>query len=412
MLSAASLIPTARGSTEPTAVTTEVTRDTPITAEHVNEVVKHLGLSPEDAELKLRLERASIGFEAELIAAFPEIFAGAWLAAEGPPGLTVALADDTDAALAQIQKMFAFPDRVSVVKVRYSFAQLLALQEAMIQDRTRLQSDGAGPLAVTRGIYDLDIDVQRNTVVVRLPELTDELRKLFTDAYGSDMVVVEGNASMPEACTATDCRYTLRGGLRTDNYLSCSTAFSAKTPNNYYVLSAAHCYGGDNTPRYHAGERYGTVTHEVKAGRVDAERHYRPYPSPWGTSWYISASVLVDGAEFRPIRHHISWDSTMINTYVGKSGYASGTTRGHIFSKTMSPSQVQNSERFIGADYCANGGDSGGAVFNTNTAYGIHHGGPSVNGVGLECGDPGDYGIFGNVVYAADAMQVQILAAP
>lgn len=102
----------------------------------------------------------------------------------------------------------------------------------------------------------------------------------------------------------------------------------------------------------------------------------------------------------------------MTGTLVGKAGQTTGTTRGDITSKFGAPTGVPSSNRFLVADYCANPGDSGGAVFNTNTAYGIHHGGPTVNGQARVCGDPLDFGYFGNVVYAKDALGVSILAAP
>lgn len=397
------------------AVTTEVTPDTPITDADVQEFATSLGINEDTARQRLELERASVGFEPRLIAAFPETFGGAWLETEGEPGLTVAVTNDAETARATIQSMFAVPEAVSTITVEHSLAELLLLQEEMIRDRTALQlgKSSLDRLDVTGGHYDLDIDVKRNTVVVRLREPRTDLVEALTSVYGTEMLVIEGNASAPEVCTRSDCRYTLRGGLRViSGSFACSSAFSAKSPNNYYLISAAHCDPNDNA-RYNGGERYGTVTLRVLQGRVDAERHYRPYPSPWGTSWYVSASIFVASTDMRPVRYHISWDSTMIGTYVGKAGAVTNTTRGDIFSKYLSPDGVPGSNRFLGAEYCGNPGDSGGAVFNTNTAYGVHHGGPEDEfGFARVCGDPLDYGIFGNIVYAKDALGLDILAAP
>lgn len=170
--------------------------------------------------------------------------------------------------------------------------------------------------------------------------------------------------------------------------------------NNYYLLSAAHCSG---TTRYQGGEFYGSVSLEQQQGRVDAERHYRSWRSPW----YVSATIFVESTDIRPVRYHISWDNTMTQTWVGKSGEETGTTRGHITSKHYAPWWVPNSNRFLKADYCTEGGDSGGSVFNTNTAYGINSGGLIV-----ECPHPDAYGIFGNIGYAKDALGVSILASP
>lgn len=200
---------------------------------------------------------------------------------------------------------------------------------------------------------------------------------------------------MPEACTSADCRYTLRGGLKMDPTagIPCTSAFGAVSSGSYYVLSAAHCEG---VTRWHAGEQYGSVTLQVYQGRVDAERHFRPWPS----AWYVSAAILIDGSVIRPIYYHITWVATMEGTTVGMAGARSGTRRGSIESKNYSPGQVPGGNRFLKADYCADTGDSGASIFNTNTAYGIHYGG----GPGGCSNNPYDYGIFGNIVYAKDAL--------
>jgi hypothetical protein len=148
----------------------------------------------------------------------------------------------------------------------------------------------------------------------------------------------------------------------------------------------------------------------VAGGVCAVSPQYRPYPSPW----FISATIYVESYDIRPVRYHITWDSTTIGTIVGKAGSTTGTTRGYITSKFGAPPAVPSSNRFLVADYCANPGDSGSPIFNTNTAFGIHHGGPLVGNPPVErlCGDPQDFGYFGNIVYAKDALGVSILAYP
>jgi len=411
LLAALTLLPMSASAAEPDwpgadlSVTTEITPETPYTSQDVSDRAAHLGVSLEEADLRLQLERASVGLEPKLIEAFPETFGGVWLEAEGAPGLTVALTDGAEAALPLVQSMFAVPDAVYTITVEHSLADLLALQEEILADRTALQAGeaaGIHELATTAGNYDLDVDVQRNTVVVHLEDPTDALASAFAELYGSSMLVVEGDRASPH-CTRADCRYTLRGGLRVENSAGgtdCSSGFTAVSGSNYYLLSAAHCTG---TARYQGGERYGTVTLEEQEGYVDAERHYRSWPSPW----YVSASIFVESNDIRPVYYHISWASTMTNTYVGKSGEETGTTRGHITSKHYAPWWVTNSSRFLKAGYCTEGGDSGGSVFNTNTAYGINSG-----GLLTQCPNSNAYGIFGNIGYAKDALGVSILASP
>lgn len=172
--------------TEP-LVATEITREMPYSAEDISERAAHLRISMEEAELRLQLERASIGFEPELIEAFGQTFGGVWLEADGAPSLTVALTNGAEAALPVIQSMFAVPDAVRTVTVKHSLADLLALQETMIAERAALQA-GEVPLvnalASTAGNYDLDVDVLRNVVVVHLEDATDALVSAFTETYG------------------------------------------------------------------------------------------------------------------------------------------------------------------------------------------------------------------------------------
>lgn len=95
---------------------------------------------------------------------------------------------------------------------------------------------------------------------------------------------------------------------------------------------------------------------------------------------FVSSALFVSSSDIRPIYYHITWDATMYNTLVGKAGGSTGTQRGYITSTYVMPSYVTNGHRFIRAEYCAKDGDSGAAVFNTNTAYGIHSGGAQIAG--------------------------------
>lgn len=386
--------------------TVELTRDATYSERDVAEIAEYLGVSLEEADLRLRLERASVGLEPELIKAFPDTFAGAWLNAKGEPGLTVALTADGDRALGVIQSLFALPEYVSTVTVEHALRDLIDLQETMIADRAALQAGNArdgmlSALSATKGEYDLDIDVHRNTVVIRVEEPNELLATRFADLYGAEMVVVEGNRSSPSACTRQDCRYTLQGGLRVANAndIGCSSGFSTFQPGSsfYYLLSAAHCTLAD---RYHGGEWYGYVSSQYMGGPRDVEAHYRP-----STGWFMSATIFVEPTDIRPVRYHITWANTMQGTIVGKSGQATNTTRGNILSKYHAPWYVPSSYNFITASFCVSDGDSGGSVFNTNTAYGI------VSGSGGFCGVDA-YGIFGNIVYATDALGVAVLASP
>lgn len=218
-------------SPELAATTVDVTRETPVAIEDIEERATALAVPHDEAQLRLQLERASIGFESDLIVSFPDTFAGVWLEADGPPGLSVALTHVDEGSLSRIQAMFDVPEAINVLKVDHSLAELLALQELMIQERGLLQQ---GALTIegldsTGGTYDLDIDVKANVVVVRVSSVDEEIASSVKRRYG-EMVVLKAGATAPE-CTRTDCRYTLRGGLLSagTNH-NCSSAFTARTP--------------------------------------------------------------------------------------------------------------------------------------------------------------------------------------
>lgn len=119
----------------------------------------------------------------------------------------------------------------------------------------------------------------------------------------------------------------------------------------------------------------------------------------------MGASIFVEAGDIRPIYYHISWSNTMEGTWIGKAGARTGVTRGYIIDKTYSPWWVPGGSRFIMGDFCARGGDSGGSVFRGNTAYGIVSGGTA------EC-TADSVMVFGNIVYALDALSLQLLASP
>ena len=365
------------------------------------------GVTLEEAELRMRLETAAMALQASVGQRWPDTHGGMWLQTGGPPGLVVAFTKDAEANQAILRAAFEFPELLRTQTVERSRADLEAQHSRMVEERDQLaagkQPSGIADAVVgTGGSYALGIRESKNAVMVYLPEVTSELRSAFEQTYGHD-VVLEERAIEPLACTPTDCRYTLRGGLKIPPAApltthGCSSAFAAFSPNNYYLLSAGHC---DDVQRYHAGEHFGRVTAEREAGSVDAERIYRPYPN----GWYVGADIVVDTTNLRPIHHHITWSNTMENTWIGKSGWRTGTTRGYILDKDVSVIYIIPSSRFILTDLCARGGDSGGSVFRGDTAYGIVSGG---NGL---CDEDAAM-VFGNIVYAIDAVQLQLLASP
>lgn len=294
--------------------------------------------------------------------------------------------------------------KTSSVSSHSSLSGTLNPSEVASRSPADLAIGGSSPQAIldTGGSYTLGIRDSLNAVMVYLPAATADLRSAFEQTYGGN-VVLEERVIEPISCTINDCRYELRGGIKIQPAASttayCSSAFAAFSPNNYYLLSAAHCSG---TQRYHAGVHFGHVTDEEQVGYVDAERLYRPVPS----QWYVGAGIRIDGTDIRPIYSHITWANTALNTWIGKSGARTDTTRGYIIDRDISLDYVPASSRFVLAELCARKGDSGGSVFRNNTAYGIVSAGQEA-----VCNE-NSVMAFGNIVYALNAMQLQLLASP
>lgn len=191
----------------------------------------------------------------------------------------------------------------------------------------------------------------------------------------------------------------MRGGLKftiENGVEGCSTAFSAVSGTGRYVLSAAHCSG---TVRRNGGSKYGDVENELKSSYVDAERIRRT-----NSNWTEAGRVWVSSSDQRAVKAYITWDNVVVGKRVLKSGHKLNTTYGDIKGKYYSPSYVPNSDRFITATYCSAGGDSGGSVMRSNTAYGIH------SGRNKACGESGSFGVFGSIGYAMGAMDVGLIA--
>lgn len=380
----------------------------------------------EEAERRLRADRAASRLQDVARSRWPSTFAGLWIDHE-PYRVNVAFTRDAAANVTDLRAGFPYPDDLRAVDAVHSFDALSALQGRLATERSTLQQGRALPgmpdaIRMTRGVYDLDIDISAGQVVVRAARPTAALRAAFAKHYPGPVVVREGLAQ-PRVCTQADCRYAMLGGLQlqigsggSTGY--CSSAFPAyytSDPSIRYVLSAGHCYQDTGiAERYNGGEWYGSTTAAKMAYEVDVERDRRnTLPD---TPWRESSKFIVQGETYPRMVSNVTTHSSMaVGAYIGKTGYTTGTTRGYITSKSSSPSYVPNARNFVEADMCSDRGDSGGAVWSGNSAYGIVSGGRlfsycrNINGtMGTSITSAGPM-IFGALSYAAPAMAVTLL---
>ncbi len=318
-------------------------------------LIRTYGISARDAAGRLA-RQAEIGRLGETAAAtWPATFGGLWI--DQVHGGTVHLAFTRAAVtnVAALAARFSRPDLLRAVTVARSHAELRTLQ------------------ARVHGTSE--IDLVHNTVVVT-PE--GQARNL--------------------ACSMTDCRNTLRSGLKTTDWSGfCSTAFSTNLGSG--VLTAGHCTG-IGEPTDHAGETIGTTAMSVNGGLVDA--------ASISTSggYYAGPYVYVGtGDPARLITSTRTWAATNVGDTICKSGARTGTTCGTISSKDFN---VGIRVKFIKSDMCAQPGDSGAGVYTGDAAVGIMSAAATdLSGV-LPCTDPEYWSATGHIEFAQAVLGVAV----
>lgn len=115
----------------------------------------------------------------------PETYAGRWT--EDGTSLVLAFTDDVEGHLHEIRDLLNNADQVSVVQVRYSYRDLMALRDRVLSI-----------LGTTDGLALWGLDVKGNCVLVRaLPEHFDEVRRTLMATNPHDVRVEVGERPSP-----------------------------------------------------------------------------------------------------------------------------------------------------------------------------------------------------------------------
>ena len=388
------------------------------------------GVTHEEALRRFRVEDAASGILQPLIQAnWPNTFAGLWI--NSPPeefGVSVAFTSSAQANVDQLRQLFAFPSDLRAVDATMPQNVLLSILDQMLHDRTALQN-GTPPAGLpqaikdTNGRYDLGTDVPSNMLVVTVETPSDELLEAFRSSY-TGQIFMRAGLSKPAGCASQfDCRYAMMGGLELEipsiapqvvGPVVCSSSFTAfytADPSKNYVISAGHC--GDDTQHQgtnyrNGGAQYGPVTRSTTAGRVDAERVRRDF-APWRESGKF---LVLDETNPRRVLDYQRYADMLVGEYIGKTGRTTGTTRGYVRDLDFRPGYIPNSSNFVRASYCAAGGDSGGAVWRGNSAWGVHSGSVVWGSDGCRNinGDvqAGAQGIFGVIEFALNDLGLSL----
>ncbi len=370
------------------------------------------GVSAAVAEQRFLVERAATELEQQAATRWPDAFAGVWID-RSDFAVRVAFTNDAAQHVADLATTFKYPAYLKAATANASYRALAGLQHRLSDTRAALQrgevpAGTPAALRATRGVFDLDLDVTTNEVVVHVPDATKDVKTSLANAYGPLVRAVSGVAE-PASCSIYDCTYAMLGGieLQVGTTNLCSSAFTAFNGSTRYTLSAAHCYVlTGQTARSNASAYYGYTDLYSYSGPVDAERIRK------SSSWRESGKFFVEGENPRYVSYYMPYSGIVVGSYIGKTGRTTGSTQGYVLSKTVSPSYVSGSYNFISADFCVDGGDSGGAVWQSNTAFGIISG--KFNNTtcypapGRSQGTAGQ-GIFGSVETAFNTLGVQLI---
>lgn len=344
-------------------------------------------------------------------------FGGVWYVTRGDPtgGIEVGFTSGATEKVTQLAEQFTGPELIAI-EVPKSQEEITQEMRVVIEDREQAKEE-AGPLAAIKGgLFDMDADLKTGEILVMMPEVTPEVQQLFAETYPYRFRFVESSLGNFGSCNSRkDCTPQLRGGLQARNQATpygqehCSTGFTVWANNKTQILSAAHCsaFANRNNASPPFEERwngpstnpFGFVVKNSLFGAVDAERiAFRA--GYVGRGWIYKN----DNAKEWPIQSVGYWPSVGVGATICRVGNTTGYSCGEVVGKNFSPTKFINSaEKYVRTDGCSGRGDSGGAWFRVNKAWGIHAG--WVDGDGdPQCDDDPMQSYFGAMNFALNAM--------
>lgn len=379
------------------------------------------GISLAEAQQRIGWQQALNEVDDELAGSLGENFGGAWVDNANGDRVVVALtsaADDADQDKATTILRRVGLDEVSQrVSVANSLATLKQQQRLLADEvlGTRGQSGQASALG-------LGLDLPHNDIVVEAPpseqrSAGEEQAIRHARARGPVTVRERSIGMRKDACNASgllNCDPSTRGGLFIQTPVSttqgedCSVGFYVTSKSNGlpYMLTAGHCFPtGGGTPRgFNADGSRRDYGYLQRALANDPNGDYAIF-GPGSTGWNPRplVAVLDRGQTAQDLTYYISDDQyANAGTRVCFTGGRTRTTR---CGDVTDNSYVFNGQYLQRANYCdANAGDSGGPVFASHTAYGIHTATITVGGVPQSCDK-----LFTSIVSAENTLNVNVV---
>jgi streptogrisin C len=343
------------------------------------------GLSIEEAQRRIGWQEPAYQLGEALRQALGDRFGGLWFDEAGGGRVKVGLVGNNAAAaraLIEQRKLSAVTD---LVPVRHSYNDLEAAN-AWLSAAIATANQGAATRLASSML------VHKNVVQLKLPhgqrlsvaqqQVVDQAKRRLGGAHvlGSWSGRIRSNACGFYGGTF-DCDPPLRGGValyRVNSTAACSTAFYARSRSDGkpYIMTAGHCGGAGSLwnawqPRTGMEHRVGEMWRRSLRNPPDPDDHgiiTIDNPSGWNPRPWVyvhASSSTVEDPDYVITR--VSGSS--IDMRVCLSGMRTGTDCG-----TVDEVGFLGPGGYAVVDYCDNPGDSGGAVYSTTAARGIHTG--------------------------------------
>ena len=350
----------------------------PAAGVEISSYARDTGISREDAAARLDEQARVPSLTTQARRRLGSAFGGIWIDVDDQDrikfGVVADRFDDGSGTAHELLRSAGLDGRADVVPYAHSERELAAMQDELTRELEVPNQQAAFPVGV-------ETDVPRGRLRLRIPppgtvDMSQrEAVSRIADRLG-DVVEVEirsGVGQLDSCSAAAWCDPPLRGGTRLvyGGVGECSSGFVATSPGGTrYLMTAAHCFSGrSGTWNTHfadgSSHDIGAPHSAVSAPTGDAGILKINNPSGWGLP---ARRIRIQSDEDYIITDS---DSATVGSRICFTGSRTDSNCGVVTAGRATRLGIQETLR---ADYCATGGDSGGSVFASHTAYGTHSG--------------------------------------
>ncbi|MFT3696055.1 MAG: S1 family peptidase [Kofleriaceae bacterium] len=339
----------------------------------VDSLASDRGISPAEAAVRMSWQDKLDDLEDQLSDQLGAAYGGLWIDPDHGDRIQVALSDMTASPVAMsIAQQLGVDAGTDLVQVKRSQAELQQIVDEV----------AAADADTIAGVDPTTNKVVLSTATGQLSPAAQTVANKYGDAIAveaAESAVAQANSFNPPA----------RGGIRIDAPISggealCTLGFighDAATATHPYILFAGHCVqeaGGEWFGHYANGS-----SHVIGNGgvfEVDAGGDFSALRLSDAGSWHPRPWIVVQkgpSSSYIP-RYTIKANSgSRAGTRVCHTGITSGTHCGTIkkVEQTITYDGVHAIGHMVKTNYCGKPGDSGGPVFASHKAFGIHDAG-------------------------------------